>query len=263
MVVVRNLVFSAIFLILLPLVIATALQSSPNCFIEGTITEVSLREAYNESCVSNCSLSLQCCPTDMELIHPSRYFINLTVQTVSYAGGDNSTVSCSDVFQIESEKVVSLETVNALNGIPVEGKKISGVATSLFPSFIYYNLAENSSLCGDGSCSSQENFQSCPLDCPDSSSECMDLCGDGVCQQENCQGQPGCPCNETPTKCNKDCKTEGAGTESFIFGNSFWVILSFFGAILFILIGMKILKWLFWMFALLMVILAIIFWLVL
>ena len=145
-------------------------------------------------------------------------------------------------------------------------------------------------ICGDGQCSGLENLTSCPEDCPDEEicgngiceegedSEscpqdcigqqnilCTNLCRDGNCQQEDCQGQEGCPCWEDEEICPQDCSVvvgdEFSG-KSF-FGTYFWIGLSVLGAAFFIFIGFKILKWLFWVLALIMVALAIIFWFVL
>jgi hypothetical protein len=96
---------------------------------------------------------------------------------------------------------------------------------------------------------------------------CIDLCGDGVCQQENCSGREGCPCYETARSCRKDCSGVQNNVVSsiggFNLGMPFWVGLSVLGALLFIFLGFKILKWLFWTLALLMLVLAIVFWFVL
>ncbi|MFH1802304.1 MAG: hypothetical protein ABH864_02510 [archaeon] len=167
--------------------------------------------------------------------------------------------------------------------------------------------------CGDGNCTGNETFETCPGDCaaggplncsedtltcvdgavvtrdplnncdfypcPDSGPgnfDCIDLCGDGVCQyEEECQGQMGCPCLETAGTCEADCSSSDDGNNrdgsddssegfgSIFFSSYFWMGLTVLGAILFVYIGLKILKWLFWSLALIMVALAVLFWFVL
>jgi hypothetical protein len=88
---------------------------SPTCYIQGTIQSVEYREAYNEPCLSNCYSAEPgtCCPTDVELEHPSRYYLNVTINEVRYVDGETDFITCeesypigeSDVFKINVEKV--------------------------------------------------------------------------------------------------------------------------------------------------------------
>ena len=137
---------------------------------------------------------------------------------------------------------------------------------------------ESNEVCGDGICGvEEESSESCEADCGSLQYfGCIDFCGDGGCQQDSCQGREGCPCFETFENCPEDCTAlptdlEGQPGESednnaAFEKNStafFWIGLSVLGAILFILVGLKILRWLFWLIALLMIILAVVFWFVL
>ncbi len=137
---------------------------------------------------------------------------------------------------------------------------------------------EGNEVCGDGVCGVEEgSFGSCEADCGTQLYfECVNFCGDGGCQQDSCQGREGCPCFETFENCPEDCtdlptdlgsQPNGSEDDSTAsekkFTTFFWIGLAFFGAVLFILVGLKILRWLFWLIALLMIILAIVFWFVL
>lgn len=107
-------------------------------------------------------------------------------------------------------------------------------------------------------------FPACPTD--PSQEPCVDFCGDGDCQyDESCQGEIGCPCLETSESCPTDCSEDVGGGSSGSGGymKYIWIGLSIVGALLFIFIGLKILKWLFWMLALVMVVVAVLFWFVL
>ncbi|MBU0907916.1 MAG: hypothetical protein KKD18_06530 [Nanoarchaeota archaeon] len=122
--------------------------------------------------------------------------------------------------------------------------------------------------CGDGVCDGNETSASCLADCAlQQNFQCVDFCGDGVCQQEDCQGWEGCPCLETLENCQQDCTDQGDGEGDSSLDSGVmmyvWIGLLVFGAFLFIFIGLKVLKWLFWLLALLMVGLAIVFWFVL
>ncbi|MBS3077315.1 hypothetical protein J4233_03515 [Candidatus Pacearchaeota archaeon] len=107
-----------------------------------------------------------------------------------------------------------------------------------------------------------------PLAAAQENFACLDFCGDAGCQQDICQGQEGCPCYETTESCPQDCIIQGenqsdSSGESFVFGNYFWIGLSVVGAVLFLLIGLKLLRWMFWILALIMIALAAVFWFVL
>jgi hypothetical protein len=241
----------------------------------------------------------------MELIHPARYYLNLTINSVSYVSGDSSYRSCEQVFIMGNEITVWIEKNSAINGIPQSGKFINGTATSFFPSFLSYTLNGNEEIdddevgvCGDGTCNGNETVETCPDDCvlpecqndtlicndggvfnrdptnscdfpecPPGNFPCTDFCGDGGCEQDTCQGDEGCPCWETPESCPGDCvvanQTGGFSLNSLLAKSYFWIVLSVIGAILFIIIGLKILKWLFWILALVLIALAVVFWFVL
>jgi hypothetical protein len=88
---------------------------------------------------------------------------------------------------------------------------------------------------------------------------CEDACGDGECQEVVCQGE-NCPCAETTENCPQDCvgveviEDEGEGSKWKI---SYKGIILIVVAIGLIILGLKILKWLFWGLAILALILAI------
>jgi hypothetical protein len=148
--------------------------------------------------------------------------------------------------------------------------------------------------CGDGNCTGNETVESCfedcnvsaavncsedTLTCPDGTvvvrnpangceffpcsdvEVCVDSCGDEVCDEVVCLGE-GCPCSESVGSCPEDCVVqEGGGFwqgRSF-FSGRYWIAVFIIGAALFVYIGLKILKWLFWTLALAMIILAVLF----
>lgn len=156
------------------------------------------------------------------------------------------------------------------------------------------------SACGDGICNSTnfENDCNCPEDCnesltcaskgefcggiagisccgelvcdyegnyPDAAGECVvrkviiceDLCGDGECQEAACEGDD-CPCPETFGNCPLDCKSR-VGFFSNLFSNYSWTLL-IIAAVVFVFVGLKILKWVFWSLAIIAIILAILFY---
>lgn len=73
---------------------------------------------------------------------------------------------------------------------------------------------------------------------------CEDLCGDNICQEIVCLGED-CPCPETFENCPEDCQpiVEEPAEEPSNFPTLIVIIIA---AIAFIIIGLKILKWLFW-----------------
>jgi len=73
---------------------------------------------------------------------------------------------------------------------------------------------------------------------------CVDMCGDGECQEIVCLDE-GCPCAESVESCAEDCAEEG-GFLSFLFANP---ILFLVIAAVLIIVGLKIAKWVMWIFA--------------
>ncbi|MFH1289791.1 MAG: hypothetical protein ABIH92_00105 [Nanoarchaeota archaeon] len=126
-------------------------------------------------------------------------------------------------------------------------------------------------VCGNGACEGEGEEQNCPEDCS-TQQICESLCGDGECQEVVCQGE-GCPCPETFENCPEDCAVDivvddvdggslddESRQDGWLKGfSSWWIIVFIIAAVVFVIIGLKLLKWVFWSLAVIAVILAVLF----
>lgn len=92
---------------------------APKCYIKGVIQSIEFKNAYNESCLTNCDatrLNGSCCPTDMELYHPDRYILNITIKEVSYIEGTTEFSTCEKLFPVGEEKVILINKADLNEG---------------------------------------------------------------------------------------------------------------------------------------------------
>jgi hypothetical protein len=101
----RNFIISLIIVVLFSTSSLFAYASpplpTPICHVEGVIKSANYIAAYDEPCVQTKS-----CPTDMEVQHPSRYYLQVVFSSVEYVSGETKFSKC--------EKLVALNTQSEL-----------------------------------------------------------------------------------------------------------------------------------------------------
>jgi hypothetical protein len=119
-------------------VFASAPAPSPECYIEGIIQSVEVKEAYDEPCL----VEKYGCPTDMELQHPARYFLKIRIDSVSYISGETKFTTCENKFPLNSEKSIFINKDKIKAGDSFgSGQKIKGQVSSFGnPSLDSYEL---------------------------------------------------------------------------------------------------------------------------
>lgn len=111
--------------------------------------------------------------------------------------------------------------------------------------------------CSDLVCDYEGDFPDAAGTCVEQgSSICQDLCGDGTCQDVTCQGT-NCPCSENSETCPTDCAPQTNSNSSLFTKSPLALIV---GAILFVFIGLRILKWVFWTLAIVAILSALALW---
>ncbi len=122
-------------------VFASAPAPSPKCNIEGIIQSVEFKEAYDEPCLTE----EFGCPTDMELRHPARYFLNIKIEDVSHLAGETESVTCEDMLPLNTEQTIFINKDKVKAGDSFEsGQKINGQVSSFWgKSFDSYNIVKS------------------------------------------------------------------------------------------------------------------------
>ena len=121
-------------------VFASPPAPTPRCRITGIVKSVNFKEAYNEACLKE----PHGCPTDMELYHPARYFIDINIDSASYISGNTDFNTCDDMYPIGSVKNIFIGKDKVKIGdIFSVNQKIEGVVMgSSFNSYNIENLSK-------------------------------------------------------------------------------------------------------------------------
>lgn len=119
-------------------VFASPPAPAPLCKITGVIKSVSFRDAYDEPCLKE----RYGCPTDMELQHPARYFLDVTINSVSYISGETNFNTCENMYKVGDVKNIFIDKVKVSTGdIFSVNQKIEGIVRSFWgSSFDSYTL---------------------------------------------------------------------------------------------------------------------------
>lgn len=120
------------------LVLASSPLPTPICHVSGVIEAVDFREAYDEPCFSEPSG----CPTDIEINHPARYYLEIKVNSTSYARGETYAETCDSLYPIGQTSRIFVNQAQVKTGdIFAVGQKIQGQARSLWgKTFDTYSL---------------------------------------------------------------------------------------------------------------------------
>lgn len=128
---------SATTLGILP-VFASPPTPTPLCKITGAIKSVSFKDAYDEPCLKE----PYGCPTDMELHHPARYYLDVAINSVSYISGETNFNTCENMYKVGNVKniFINKDKVNTGDTFSVN-QKIEGIVRSFWgSSFDSYTL---------------------------------------------------------------------------------------------------------------------------
>jgi len=111
---------------------------TPICQITGVIKSVTFKDAYNEPCLEE----PYGCPTDTELRHPARYYLDINITSVSYISGETNFNTCENMYPAGSMKKIFIgkDKVNIGDTFSVN-QKIEGIVRSFWgSSFDSYSL---------------------------------------------------------------------------------------------------------------------------
>lgn len=101
------------------------------CQITGTIKSVSFKDAYDEPCLKE----PYGCPTDTELHHPARYYLDVSINSVAYINGGTNLNSCENMYQVGSVKNIFINKDRVKIGDTFSvNQKIEGIARSFWGS---------------------------------------------------------------------------------------------------------------------------------
>ena len=119
-------------------VLASPPAPTPLCQITGVIKSVTFKDAYDEPCLKE----PYGCPTDMELHHPARYYLDVNINSVSYISGETNFNTCSNMYPVGSVKNIFIAKDKVKVGDTFSSnKEIEGVVQSFWgSSFDWYNL---------------------------------------------------------------------------------------------------------------------------
>lgn len=139
------LLFAAITLSYAP-VFASVAAPGALCRITGVIESVTFKDAYNESCLKE----PYGCPTDMELSHPARYYLDININSVSYISGKTNFKTCENTYPIGGAKNVFIDKDKVKVGdIFSANQKIEGIVrSSIGNSFDSYDLITGKDVLG-------------------------------------------------------------------------------------------------------------------
>lgn len=108
---------------------------SPMCHIEGVIKSVEFKVAYDEACLKE----PYGCPTDMNPHHPAQYFLDININSVSYASGDTSISTCQNIYPVGKTQKFVINKDNVKSGDTFSvNQKIDGIV--LYSGFRSYTL---------------------------------------------------------------------------------------------------------------------------
>lgn len=119
-----TLVFSIITLTVVP-TFASAPPPTPTCHIEGTIKSIEFKGDYSAPCL----IVPRTCPTDRELTHPARYYLDVEISSVSYLGGPITYYTCEKMYPVGGVATVFIDKDKIKPNDKLEiGKKVEGSA---------------------------------------------------------------------------------------------------------------------------------------
>jgi len=160
------------------------------CSITGIIKSVEFKDAYDEPCLKE----PYGCPTDMELQHPARYFLDVSINSVTHVSGDTSFNTCQNMYPVGSVQKIFINKDKVKSGDTfMANQKIDGIVRSFWgESFDSYTLLNKTPQCiVDSDCG---KIQKCGMTWQ---------CIEGACRQLSIE----CPLNKCVV--NSDCYPEG------------------------------------------------------
>lgn len=111
---------------------------TPLCKISGRIKAVTFKDAYDEPCLKES----RGCPTDIEIHHPARYYLDINISSVSYLSGATNFNTCNNMYQAGSVQNIFIgkDKVKTGDNFSVN-QEIEGVVQSFWGrSFDSYSL---------------------------------------------------------------------------------------------------------------------------
>ena len=132
------LLFVLVILTSMP-VFASPPAPTPACSITGIIKSVEFKDAYDEPCLKE---PYDGCPTDMELQHPARYFLDVSINSVTHVSGDTSFNTCQNMYPVGGVQKIFINKDKVKSGDTfMANQKIDGIVRSFWgESFDSYTL---------------------------------------------------------------------------------------------------------------------------
>jgi len=104
---------------------------APVCQINGVIKSVTYKDAYENPCQKEPNG----CPTDTELNHPPRYYLDIYIRSVSYVSGESNFITCENMYPVGSVRNIYIDADKIKIGDKFfVNQKIKGIVRSFWGS---------------------------------------------------------------------------------------------------------------------------------